>query len=66
MDDIKQAKFEQIITDAIVRAETIDPDMPFTEFFEGLRVMHEKLSDRLEEARADAGIEPGDHRSFTF
>ena len=66
MDDLVEAKFEQIIVDAIVRAETLDPDMAHTDFYEGLRVMQRKLTQRVEEARLDAGIEPADHRSFTF
>lgn len=65
MDDVLEAKFEQIITDAIVRAETLDPDMAHTDFYEGMRVMQRKLNDRVEEARADAGVE-FDHRGFTF
>lgn len=65
MDDVMEAKFEQIMVDAIVRAETLDPDMAHTDFYEGLRVMQRKLADRVEEARLDAGVEL-DHRSFTF
>lgn len=66
MDDVTEAKFEQIMVDAIVRAETIDADMPHDTFYWGLRVMLQKLNERVEDARRDAGIEPPDHRSFTF
>lgn len=66
MDDVTEAKFEQIMVDALVRAETIDADMPYTDFFHGLCVMKRKLDERIDEARADAGIEPPDFRSFRF
>ena len=66
MDDVTEAKFEQIIVDAIARAETLDPDMPFTDFYQGLLVMKRKLDERVDMARADAGVEPPDFRGFTF
>jgi hypothetical protein len=66
MDEVAEAKFEQIMVDAIVRAETIDPDMDDEDFLAGLRIMQLKLNERTEQARKDAGIEELDHRGFTF
>lgn len=57
MDEILEAKFEQIMVDAIVRAETLDPDMDDEDFLAGLRVMQLKLEERVQQARGDAGLE---------
>jgi len=57
MDEILEAKFEQIMADAIVRAETLDPDIDPEDFLRGLRVMQLKLEERVQQARGEAGLE---------
>ena len=57
MDEVLEAKFEQIMVDAIVRAETLDPDMDPEDFLIGLRVMQTKLEERIQDARGAAGLE---------
>jgi DNA-binding transcriptional regulator YdaS (Cro superfamily) len=45
------------MVDAIVRAETLDPDIDPDAFLRGLRVMQNKLEERVQDARGEAGLE---------
>lgn len=65
MDDILEAKFEQIMVDALVRAEKLNPDISEVDFYSGLKVMQKKFVDRLDQARSDAGLDL-EHAGFTF
>lgn len=56
MDEVTEAKFEQIATDAIVRAERVECGVE--DFVEGLRTMLISVKERYDSACEEHGIEP--------
>ena len=56
MDERTEAKFEQIASDAIVRAESVDCDVE--DFVEGMRNIFISIKERYDSACEGHGIEP--------